>query len=316
MCNHYQSILDQSCPRLPMTASGVAQQGTCENYATAKQSENKSRKRGGRQVKKQQEMWKGRCSLIRMGTLNIGTMTGRGRELADMMEQRNVDILCLQETKWKGSKARNIGGGCKLFYNGAEKRKNGIRIVVREDLAKSVLEVKRVSDRLMAIKLEVNGSILNIVSTYASQVNNSMEEKKDFWEDLDRLIESISKEKIVLGADLNGHVGKGNIGDEEIMGRYSAGTRNKEGSMVVDFGKRTNLVIVNTYFKKKDEHRVTYKSGGKSTQVDYVMCRRRNLKEIYNCKVILNECVAKQHHMVVCKMGLMVKKIKAEKSQR
>ena len=47
-----------------------------------------------------------RCSLVRVSTLNIGTMTKRGRELADMMEQRNVDILCLQETKWKGSKAR------------------------------------------------------------------------------------------------------------------------------------------------------------------------------------------------------------------
>ena len=97
------------------------------------------------------------------------------------------------------------------------------------------------------------------------------------------------------------------------MGRYGAGTRNKEGSMVVDFGKRMDLAIVNTYFKKKDEHRVTYKSGGKSTQVDYVMCRRRNLKEMCDCKVILNECVAKQHRMVVCKMVLMVKKKKAEK---
>ena len=74
------------------------------------------------------------------------------------------------------------------------------------------------------------------------------------------LVEKVSKqEKIVLGADLNGHVGKGNIGDEEIMGKYDAGTRDKEGSMVVDFGKRMDLVIVNTYFKKKDEHRVTYK---------------------------------------------------------
>ena len=56
-----------------------------------------------------------------------------------------------------------------------------------------------------------------------------MEEKNDFWEDLDGLIESIStEERIVLGADLNGHVGEGNIGDEEIMGRYGAETRNKE----------------------------------------------------------------------------------------
>ena len=97
------------------------------------------------------------------GYLNIGTMTGREKELEDMMERKNVDILCLQETKWKGSKARNIGGGCKIFYNGADGRKNVIGIVVREELAESVLEMKRVSDRLMAMKLEVNGSILNIV---------------------------------------------------------------------------------------------------------------------------------------------------------
>ena len=62
-------------------------------------SENKIRKRGGKRVKKQREAWKGKCSLIRVGTLNIGTIYGRGRELADMMERRNVDILCPQETK-------------------------------------------------------------------------------------------------------------------------------------------------------------------------------------------------------------------------
>ena len=98
---------------------------------------------------------------------------------------------------------------------------------------------------------KVNGSILNIISAYAPQVNNSMEEKNVFWEDLDGLIESISKEeRIVLGADLNGHVGEGNIRDEEIMGRYDARTRNKEGSMVVELGKMVDLAIVNTYFKK------------------------------------------------------------------
>ena len=149
---------------------------------------------------------------------------------------------------------------------------------------------------------------------YAPQVNNSMEEKNDFWEDLDGLIESVSKqERIVLGEELNEYVDQENIGDEEIMGRHGAGTRNKEGSMVVDCGKRMDLAIINTYFKKKDEHRVTYKSGEKSTPVDYVMCRRRNLKKMCDCKVIVNEFVAKQHCMVVCKMTLMVKKKKQRK---
>ena len=164
------------------------------------------------------------------------------------------------------------------------------------------------------MKLVVKGSILNIISAYDPQVNNSMEKKNDFCNDPDGLIESISEqERIVLGADLNEHVGEGNIGDKEIMERYGAGTRNKEGSMIVNFAKRMNLAIVNTYFKKKHEHRMTYKSGKKSTQVNYVMCRRRNLKEMCDCKVIVNDCVAKQHRMMVCKMVVMIKKKKTEK---
>ena len=141
-----------------------------------------------------------------------------------------------------------------------------------------------------------------------------MAEKNDFWEHLDGLINNYIK----TGKDSSRcgpkwTCGRRNIGDEEIMEKYGAGTRNKKGSMVVDFEKRMDLEIFNTYFKKKHEHMVTYKSGGKSTQVDYVMCKRRNLKEICDCKVIVNECVAKQHRMLVCKMALMVKKKKAEK---
>ena len=67
-----------------------------------------------------------------------------------------------------------------------------------------------------------------------------MEEKNDFWEDLDGLIESTSiskEERIVLGVDLNGHVGEGNIRDEEIMGRYGTGTRNKKDKWLWILGK-------------------------------------------------------------------------------
>ena len=75
-----------------------------------------------------------------------------------------------------------------------------------------------------------------------------------------------------------------------------------------------DLAIVNTYFKK-DEHSVTYKSGGKSTQVDYVMCRRRNLKEMCDCKVILNECVAKAAPYGGMQNGSYGEKEKSRKSK-
>ena len=82
-------------------------------------------------------------------------MTGKGREVANLMERRNVDVLWLQKTKWKGSKARNIGGGCKLFCNRADGRKNEIAIVLWEELIESVLEMKRVLNRIMAMKRSI-----------------------------------------------------------------------------------------------------------------------------------------------------------------
>ncbi|KAK3546945.1 hypothetical protein QTP86_005335 [Hemibagrus guttatus] len=153
---------------------------------------------------------------------------GKGRELADVMERRKVDILCVQETRWKGSKACSIGAGFKLFYYGVDSKRNGVGVVLKEEFVRNVLEV-----------------------------GCELEEKERFWSELDEVMESIP------------------TGDEEVMGKFGVKERNLEGQMVVDFAKRMDMGVVNTYFQKREEHRVTYKSG------------------------------ARQHRMVVCRMTLM-----------
>ena len=45
---------------------------------------------------------------VRVGTLHVGTMTGRGRELADLMERRKVGMLCVQEMRWKGGQGERV----------------------------------------------------------------------------------------------------------------------------------------------------------------------------------------------------------------
>ncbi|KAK3507855.1 hypothetical protein QTP70_001701 [Hemibagrus guttatus] len=253
-------IPDRSRPGLTTTAIGTVDlQGAGGNWATVGR-----RSRGGRRVHRQREKRKGKSVGLRIGTLNVGTMTGKGRELADMMERRKVDILCVQETRWKGSKARSIGAGFKLFYYGVDSKRNGVGVVLKEEFVRNVLEVKRVSDRVMSLKLEIEGVMLNVVSGYAPQVGCELEEKEKFWSELDEVMESIpTGERVVIGADFNGHVGEGNTGDEEVMGKFGVKERNLEGQMVVDFAKRMHMAVVNTYFQKREEHRVTYKSGGR-----------------------------------------------------
>ncbi|KAF7687514.1 hypothetical protein C0J45_21963 [Silurus meridionalis] len=115
-------------------------------------------------------------SLTNRVPVEIGLLLaegGEGEEVADMMERRKVDMVCVQETKWKGSNTRNIGGGFKLFYHGVDGKRNGLGVILlflKEEFSKCVVEVKRVSERVMNLKLEFEGAMMNVISAYAPQV--------------------------------------------------------------------------------------------------------------------------------------------------
>ncbi|KAK3554170.1 hypothetical protein QTP70_019102 [Hemibagrus guttatus] len=75
-----------------------------------------------------------------------------------------------------------------------------------------------------------------------NDVGCELGENKRFWSELDEVMESIpTGERVVIGADFNGHVGEGNRGDEEVMGKFGVKERNLEGQMVVDFGSSERM---------------------------------------------------------------------------
>ncbi|KAI5628040.1 hypothetical protein C0J50_8278 [Silurus asotus] len=147
-------------------------------------------------------------------------MTGKGREVADMVERRKVDMLCVQETKWKG------------FIMVWMERE---MVCLKEEHSKCLVEVKKDSERVMNVKLEVEEVMFNVISALlAPQVGYEMEEKETFWSDLGEMAESeLSKRRLLVGADFNWHVGEGNIGDEEVMCRHGLKEKNVEEQMVV-----------------------------------------------------------------------------------
>ena len=88
------------------------------------------------------------------------------------------------------------------------------------------MELWRVTDRIICLKMELDGVVLNVISAYAPQMGCIHKEKKTFWLDLDETMGKIPRnERIVVGAELNGHVGEGNNGDEGCMGRHGLGKK-------------------------------------------------------------------------------------------
>ena len=72
-----------------------------------------------------------------------------------------------------------------------------------------ILEIKRISGQVMTMKLVAENTMFDIISAYAPQVGCSQQEKDQFYDNLESEKRRVPMpEELVIGGDLNKHVGK------------------------------------------------------------------------------------------------------------
>ncbi len=218
-----------------------------------------------------------------MCTINVGTMIGRSREVVEMLSRRKGAICCVQEVQYRGAGCRLVGNGedkFKLWWSGEEDRAGGVGILVEEQMVEDVIEVVRVSPRIMKVKIVLGQKVLHLFSVYAPQSGRPLEEKEQFWGLLDDEIGKVPvRDMLMIGGDLNGHIGTDREGFEEVMGWHGYGERNAEGERILECCQGRGLQVINTMFEKEDEKKVTYKSGGAATQIDFWLSGLSNISQ-------------------------------------
>ena len=103
----------------------------------------------------------------RVGTLNVNTLKGRVCEVVETLSRRKVDLCCVQETRYRGGHCRIITGKdsrYKLFWSGNSKGTAGVGVFVAEKWIEKVFKVKRVSDRIILMKIIVGQRMLCLLS--------------------------------------------------------------------------------------------------------------------------------------------------------
>jgi hypothetical protein len=108
-----------------------------------------------------------------------------------------------------------------------------------------------------------------------------------------------SSEKLFIGGNLNGHVGIVRGGFEMIHRGFGYDEQNQEGENFLHFAIAYDLIVANTFFRKKKSHLITFNSGQHSSQIDFVLTRREEKPNCMDCKVISSECVVTQHKHLV-----------------
>ena len=72
---------------------------------------------------------------VRVGTWNVGSMSGRGTEVCDELRKRRMNVCCLQELRWRGQGARFMdvkGRRYKLWWSGSSDGIGGVGVLVKE----------------------------------------------------------------------------------------------------------------------------------------------------------------------------------------
>jgi hypothetical protein len=205
-----------------------------------------------------------------------------------------VNILYVQEMKWKGQKAKEVEDtGFKFWYTGTTANKNRVVIVLDKSLKDEVVDIKRQGDKIILVKLLVEDLIFNVISAYAPQIGLNESIKRQFWEQLDSLVSSVPiSEKLFIGEDFNGHIGFTRVCFDGVHGGFGYGSINQEGEDILNFVLAYDLSVTNTLFRKRVSHLVTFSSGQHCSQIDFILTKREDRHTYLDCKVIPGECRA------------------------
>ena len=257
---------------------------------------------------------------FKVGSWNVGTMKGRSGEVVETLQRREVDLCCVQEVRFAGKGARMIEGKegfYKLIWNNRSKKNDdesgsgGVGVLIADKWKEKIVEVVRVSDRIMYLKIMIGKELVTFVCVYAPQAGLSSKCKQDFYDDLQCIYSKFHPDDMVVACgDWNGHVGQESDGYDGVHGGYGFGKRNAEGENLLDFAVANKLVVANTHFKKRESHLITYESGPYRSQVDYILLRKHQQKFVKDAKVIPNEECVPQHRLLVSTLKLQPSAVK------
>ena len=213
----------------------------------------------------------------RIGFWNVRTLFDNGKiaQVTSEMARHSLDILGISENRWTGAGRLRTATGERVLYSGRDNQHcEGVAIILKKGIEKSLMEWKPVNSRL--IKIRMRGKQINttIIQCYAPTNESDDDIKDEFHGQLQVELENAPKHdfKIIMG-DLNAKVGNDNATIERAMGKEGCGTRNNNGERLLELCTTYDFVVGGTLSPHKDIHKLTWYSpnGRDRNQIDHLL---------------------------------------------
>jgi len=138
---------------------------------------------------------------IYLGTWNVLTMLqpGKMQEIAEKIIQTELQIVALQEIRWKGQGQINKDK-YNLYYscNKSQTGQLGTGFLGKKEIVKNILGFEPINERISKLRLKGKYHNITIINIHAPTEEKDEETKESFYADLQQIQEKVPKHDLVI----------------------------------------------------------------------------------------------------------------------
>ena len=152
------------------------------------------------------------------------------------MKKIKIYILGIAETRWTESgKIRKDSHT--ILYTGGQEHRNGLGILMKKNIARSIMGYWPISNREIMIKLQGKPFNINILQTYAPTQDHNDKDIEKIYEEIQQAFNQAKSDEIIcMMGDMNTKVGS--LSHSNIVGNFGSGEKNDRGERLIQFCKQ------------------------------------------------------------------------------
>jgi len=143
-----------------------------------------------KRVKRNKKLW------TNIGTWNVMTMPkpGKMNEIAEQMLSTQIQIIALQEIRWKGH-GQMKKNEYSLYYSCSQQSMGqpGTGFMVRKEVEKNIMSFTPINERICILRLKRKFYNITLINVRAPTEEKMEEEKDKFYDDLQEVYDKSAK---------------------------------------------------------------------------------------------------------------------------
>lgn len=237
-----------------------------------------------------------------IATYNTRTLSNELKilELEEELKQIHWDIVGLSEVRRRGEEQISLKSGNTFYYRGNEESSDGgVGFIIHKRLVSNILHLESISPRVCFVVIKLNQRYsIKVIQVYAPTSTHTDEEVEMFYDDVAMALSKAPTYFSFITGDFNAKIGKKEDEGEFSLGQHGIGERNERGNTLLQFLLEHGLYAMNTFFKKAEHRKWTWKSpdGNTKNEIDFVIT---GVKRLVQDVTVLNQLsVGSDHRMV------------------